>query len=277
MRVLTLDDVEKMAETVVAEHLGENVPLVDSLTKKACGEGLNPDQVTNLVQIANVLTHMKLFDQKNDGDKIVNFEPIDPNMVLKKVYSNTDPTTGSTEKVIVMEGNGTATDTASKAMDFFGDLPCCGGGDDGGMATSSGRETGESGSSGNPRSQSIAIIRIRKVAEDLRDRREALAVEYGEELDKLASDFAQLYGPDLEEFEKNAVAIYGTSAVDSLSAIRERLRVPSVRYPLTKTAGIVDTETPQFKSLQKLMKLATGYGELVEASNYVQTKFGGVL
>lgn len=272
MRVLTLDDVEKMAEAVVTEHLGENVPLVDSLTKKACVEGLNPDQVTNLVQMANVLTHMKLFDQKNDGDKIINFEPIDPNMVLKKVYSNTDPATGATEKVIVMEGNGTASDPAAKAMDFFGDMPCssCGGGSP---------ESASSDSGDTPRgaSHSVAIIRIRKVAEDLRDRQTAVALEYDDELDKLAADFAQLYGPDLIEFEKNAVQIYGTAAVDSLSAIREKLRVPSTSYPLTKTAGIVDTETPQFKSLQKLMKLAANYEELHEARTYMQTKFGGVL
>jgi hypothetical protein len=39
----------------------------------------------------------------------------------------------------------------------------------------------------------------------------------------------------------------------------------------------VDTETPQFKSLQKLLKLAADFRELHEASTYVQTKFGGVL
>lgn len=275
MRVLTLDDVEKMAEAVVTEHLGAQVPLLDGLAKKAGDEGLNPDQLTNLVQMANVLTHMKLFDQKNDGDKIINFEPIDPNMVLKKVYSNNDPATGSTEKVIVMEGNGTANDSVSKAMDFFGDLPGSSCGEDsGGMSEAASPCSGES-----PRgtSHSVAIIRIRKVAEDLRDRQTAVALEYDDELNKLASEFAHLYGPDLIEFEKNAVQVYGIAAVDSLSAIRERLRVPSTRYPLTKTAGVVDTETPQFKSLQKLMKLAANYDELHEASTYVQTKFGGVL
>jgi hypothetical protein len=278
MRVLSLDDVEKMAETVVSEHLGaQQVPLLDILSKKACSEGLNPDQVTNLVQLANVLTHLKLFDQKNDGDKIIDFEPIDPNMVLKKVYSNTDPATGSTEKVIVMEGNGTATDTASKAMDFFGDLPGCQGGDDGPAEALSSSGCEGCGSGGNPRSQSIAIIRIRKVAEDLRDRREAVAIDYSEELDKLAADFAQLYGPDLREFEKDAAQVYGIPAVSVLSTLRSRLRVPQTTYPLVKKASVVDTETEQFKSLQKLMKLASDWDTVSEACDYVKKHFGGVL
>jgi hypothetical protein len=282
MRVLSLDDVEKMAEAVVAEHLGAQVPLAASLSKKATAEGLNPDQVTNLVQLANVLTHLKLFDQKNDGDKIVDFEPINPDSVLKQVYSNTDPSSGASEKEIVMEGNSPSSDPVNKAMDFFGDLPCCQGDSDGGASNISGLVDGggsESGDSGNrsPRSQSISIIQIRKVAEDLRDRREAVAVDYRDELEKLASDFAQLYSPDLEEFEKNASQVYGVPATEVLSTLRTRLRLPAVRYSMTKTASVIDTDTPQFKSLQKLMKLAADFGELVEADSFMQEKFGGVL
>lgn len=276
MRVLSLDDVEKMAEAVVAEHLDEHTPLDEGLARKASTEGLNPDQVTNLVQLANVLTHLKLFDQKNDGDKIINFEPIDPNLVLKKVYSNTDPETGISEKVIVMEGNSSSGDPMRKALDFFGDLPnastqmessesmpCCG--------------ESEGGSHGAD--HSVAIIRIRKVAEDLRDRREAMAIEYGEELDKLAADFAQLYGPDLVSFEKEAVQVYGTSAADVLSTLRSRLRLPATDYafPLVKKASVVDTDTPQFDSLRTLMKLAADWLTIQEACDYVQTNFGGVL
>ena len=282
MRVLSLEDVEKMAEVVVAEHLGSKIPLTDSLSKKATVEGLNPDQVTNLVQLANVLTHLKLFDQKNDGDKIVDFEPINPDSVLKQIYSNTDPSSGASEKAIVMEGNSPSNDPVSKAMDFFGDLPCCQGGSDGGASDISGLGDGggaEIGEAGNqsPRSQSISIIQIRKVAEDLRDRREAVAIDYRGELDKLASDFAQLYSPDLEEFEKSASQVYGAPAVEVLSTLRTRLRLPATRYSMTKTASVVDTETPQFKSLQRLMKLASDFGDLVEADSYMQEKFGGVL
>ena len=86
MRVLNREDYEKLARDVVTRFVNNKEPLVDNLAKLSEDMGLNPDQIRALVQVANTLAHLDLFDRKTDGDKVVSFDPADPKDVLERVY-----------------------------------------------------------------------------------------------------------------------------------------------------------------------------------------------
>ena len=259
-----------MAKEVVDNYLNSDVPLDDSLAKTAVEEDLNPDQIQNLVQLANSVAHLTLFDNKDDGDKIVEFSPADPDDVLKRVYKGSIPDSGDDVE------DAPPPSASDKAMDFFGDFPdlskklreIVGGGE----------PAGEESSPASPGRKSMVIIKIRKVAADLKDRELQAAVEYKEELDKLASEFAKLYGPSHSEFEKDALAVRGDAALSVLCDVRECLRMPPIKSAiLEKTARVVDTDTPLLTSLDTLIKLSAKHTESRAAYDYLKEKVGGAL
>jgi len=279
MRVLRAEDFEKMAREVVDEYLNQSVPLDAGLAKAAMDGELNPDQIQNLVQLANSIAHLTLFDGKNDGDKIVKFNPADPDVVLKKVYNDNVPECCGDEE----EGEAVVPGSPSmdSASDFFGDFPdlskkireLSGHSDE-----TPGIEIDDASGGATPARKSVVIIKIRKVAEELKDRELVAAIEYKEELDKLASEFAKLYGPSYEDFEKDALSVRGDKAVPVLCDVRSCLRMAPIQSTvLEKSARVVDSDTPLMTSLDTLIKLSATHQESRAAYNYLKEKVGGAL
>jgi len=272
MRILRADDFEKMARAVVDDFLSHEIPLMDGLTKVSVEEGLNPDQVQNLVQLANRIAHLVLFDKKTDGDKIVEFDPADPDAVLKNIFSSGCPS--STDDSEVCE----AVSPTDKITDLFGDFPD--------MSSKlkqvmdEAPDVGEAEEVGEPSKhrRATVVIKIRKVAEELETQKHQKALEYKDELDKLAAEFAKLYGPDFREFEKEAMALRGELAVPVLTDVRRCLRL-SERVPkyIEKTASVIDTNKSDIKSLDKLIKLAQEHQDNKEALEYIKEKAGKLL
>jgi len=299
MRVIQPDEFKKMAQTVVSQYVKSSVPLVDSLTKTALESALNPDQIRNLVQLANTMAHLTLFDQKKD-DKIVEFEPADPDIVIKKVYVDGEPVVDS---VTTGTGTGTGNDAQplrSDVADMFGDF------DDviekvKGMlsttstptttpetpATDTMDTTGASDASDasgatpvTPHQRQMLIIKIRKVASEIENQKYAMATLYQDELDKLASEYAKLYGPDHKEFEKDAFALRGARAIPVLADLRHSLRLPAlqnVSKSLVKTARVVDATTPSMRTLDTLIKLSSQWNDLAHAHQYLVDHIGEYL
>lgn len=276
MRELREEQFEKMAKAVVAQYLNESTPLEKGVVKMALEQQLNPDQIKNLVQLANMMAHLTLFDQKKDGDKVIEFEPADPSSVLKQIYRE-----GPTSEEVPVESTvpdrasdmfGGMSELLDKVKDMLGH---------GGVPAPEAVEEVVEGPgepeavSVSPQKKQMLIIKIRKVAEDLNDRRLQCAHEYKEELDKLATVFAKLYGPDLDEFEKDAMSARGHAALPVLSDIRRCLRMePLSSGDLVKSARVVDTDTPVMKSLDRLIKLAKSYDETAAGQRYVKKEFG---
>ena len=273
MRILRADDFEKMARSVVNDFLSpQSVPLLDGLVKVSAEEGLNPDQIQNLVQLANRIAHLVLFDQKGSEDKTIEFDPADPDDVLKKVFSDRSPPLTDDSEVCE------AVSPSDKITDMFGDFPD--------MSSKikqvmdEAPDVGESEEVSEPSKhrRATVVIKIRKVAEELETQKHQKALEYKDELDKLASEFAKLYGPDFREFEKEAMALRGELAVPVLTDVRRCLRL-SEKIPkyIEKTASVIDTNKSDIKSLDKLIKLAQEHRDCIEAFEYIKEKAGKLL
>ena len=279
MRVLQISDFEKLARDVVNAYTKNGVPLEDGVVKIADDMGLNPDQIQNLVQLANTLAHLSLFEAKDDGNKIVDFSPADSDNVLKKVYSGSE---GAAEAATAPEEvAGTASDRDS-VSDFFGDFPDLIGKVKAKIDAAPGiNPEGEPAPfmDSQPRHKVAMATKIRKVASELDDRKQAAAYDYKEELDKLASSFAHLYGPDYPDFEKSAIALRGRSALAPLSDIRNCLKLSTTAATTTqeKTACVIDADTQELRSLDTLIKFSNVYNECEEALAYLRDNVGGAL
>ena len=262
MRVLNREDYEKLARQAVSQYIDQSVPLTESLVKLSDSMGLNPDQIKSLVSVANTLAHLDLFDRKNDGDKVIEFSPADPKDVLNRVYNG--------EKLMDVQQESTPPD----ACDMFGDFPDMLAKEELAPEAGPAEEAPEAG----PRHQQIMIIKIRKVAEELQQRKLAAALTYEETLNKLASDFANLYGPNFTSFEKDAVDVYGGEAVPILSDIRKLLRLPEIKLAVfEKSARLVDTDTHEMRSFGQLKSLAEEAKAYAAGLQLIENKVGGVL
>jgi len=272
MRAIGASEFDKLAQEVVDGYLHRSVPLADGVVKTAIGADLNPDQVQNLVQLANTMAHLTLFDGKSD-DKIIDLVPADPDIVLKKIYKGGVPVE---ESVQLSSGDSSALD---EAMDMFGDFPDLKSKLEQVASGTPAVEVKEaSARATDPRRRSAAIIKLRKVAEELKDREIQAALEYKDELDKLASEFARLHGPSLSDFEKDAFAIRGQHALEIIKDVRNCLRMPAVKVAnLEKHAGVIDAETSQMKSLDRMIKLAATHRESQKAHAYIKAQMGGLL
>jgi len=285
MRVLQVSDFEKLARDVVSAYTDNSVPLENSVVKISSDMGLNPDQIQNLVQLSNTLAHLSLFDKKDDSDKVVDFSPADPDSVMKQVYAtserpNVDLPDDGDAVCDSGDGNGNGQDSAS---DFFGDFPDLMGTLkrqlDGVPGVDDGVGEGVPSMDTRPKHAAATLSTMKKVASEINDRKQAAAYDYKEELDKLASSFAHLYGPDHTKFEKSAMLARGQVASPILSDIRGCLKMPlSVPAYLEKSAScIVDTDSPEFKLLDSLIKFASVYNDCEEALSYLHKETGGVL
>lgn len=288
MRAIQADEFKKMAQTVVDSYLSESVPLTESLIKSALDNALNPDQIRNLVQLANTMAHLTLFDQKAGDDKIVEFDPADPDVVIKRVYTDGEPacSSGPAEP---MRGNtdmfGDFDDITEKIRAMLRDE---GASPSPTSPTSPPVETPEtmpavspSPDAVSPQKRQMLIIKIRKVASELETRKHAAAQQYRDELDKLAADFAKLYGPRFEDFEKDALALRGEKAFPIVADIRNCLRMPAVpadnMVGMSKVARVVDSKTPALRTLDKLIKLADDWSVAAAAYQHIVDEVGDVL
>lgn len=272
MRELREEQFDKMAKEVVASYLNDSIPLEQGVVKTALEQELNPDQIKNLVQLANMMAHLTLFDRKKDGDKIVEFEPADPSSVLKQIYRE-GPT--AQEAPAEVEGPDRASDMFGGMSELLDKVKDMLGRNDGPVEEVTETPGGETAVEVSPQKKQMLIIKIRKVAADLNDKRLQCAHKYKEELDKLATAFAKLYGPDLDEFEKDAMSARGHAALPVLSDIRRCLRMDTLtENDLVKSARVVDTDTPTMRSLDRLIKLAKTFDETVAGQQYVTKEFG---
>lgn len=261
IRVLRAEDYDKLAQHIVNDFIESEVPLSDGVLKVAKEMALHPNHIENLVQLSNKLAHLRLFEKKS-GDKVVEFETVKPRDVLQRFYAD-----APAEKVA-------ADLSRNRELDFFGDYE---------EPSKEQEKTAEEAipeldpKREHPEKTSRLTLKIRKVAEELDSRRLQAEWEYVEEMDKLAAEFAKLYGPNFEEFEKDATAVFGAVAQPIMNDIRGRLRLEPKNLSFEKTARLVDTSTTEMQSLEKLIKLAAETADCARGRAYLEEHVGEVL
>ncbi len=102
---------------------------------------------------------------------------------------------------------------------------------------------------------------LEKTSEYLAQQKLAALNEYQDTTQALLTQFKRLYDSQpFEQFEKQAAAVWGKTSEEHLTYLRTKLRKSAMQYnyeALNKTAGYVDTSTPEHVMFKRLVELTT--------------------
>lgn len=287
MEILQVSDYEKMAEDVVTDFVSKNTNLNDGILKIAKERDLNSEQIKRLVEMSNTKTFLKKFAEKNDGDKVVNFDVADAQKILQQFYSEPTPKAIKITKVTI---------TKIPGSDLEIDFP------DMMRSIREGLPEKEVEESPEPEEKAASekidalespvltkkakyklVLRMRKIAEELMNRVYESEHDFLEERDKIASEFCKLYGPEYTDFEKDAMHRFGSEDIFVKHALEEIRRcikwnkpmyAPTEKEMAQKIAGL---ETEEIKSLRKMAELKKVQVKYAEGLKIVNNKLESLL
>lgn len=233
MARITEADYTKLAEAVSTDLIESQVPLNESISKLAGQMDMSQEQIQRLCETTNNLTFNKMFKarDKTANDRMIEFDVADANQILGDAVK---------EAQISLDANTVVhlRDYAPLADDVIDDEPV--------EKTASFELRPEA----KPNSEKDRRT-LRKTLDHLRHQKIATELVYADALQNLSARFRRLYKDmTVEEFEKNAAAIYGESAETPLNDLRGRLRMPEVVYDFTtlvKQASYIDDSALEFK------------------------------
>lgn len=277
MKTLLARDYEVLTKNILAKTARDEAALAELVTKTAAGMEMAPEQIRTLVRSVNTMAHLAAMDKKVAGDKYVDFEPVDPDSVIKQIYAGTARPSVRTaeERVSDFLGNVGEADTPIPLDQDEPDATKeAAAGDTKEGSDFSDPVVRSEGVSYNPaysweipeapgaavRRQRGDIDTLNKVAEEIRDRKLNYAIAYRENLEKLALSFRKLGGPDIDMFEKDAIALHDDFGAGVARQVRTLAHLPP-----SKTASadipanrIID-DTTEIRLLEKMAKVAEDY------------------
>jgi hypothetical protein len=242
------------AGEIAQQHVTSKKPLNELATKVARDNSLNPDEIRTLVRLSNVATFQQLFKDKNDGDKMVEFDTGDPESVINSLVqeAQTPPETAniSNDKLA-----SEIPDQMREKRQGFKFAPMEKTAADGDFVPASEKL---------PR-KDMVVLALRKLAEDFEVERIAAGARWESKLAELARVFKRPagYGPTVEIFEKDAYAEYGSEIRPELAQLRFVLRLPFIATDLEKIAELqarhVSEDTPELHLLKEAHDARVAY------------------
>jgi hypothetical protein len=250
----TEQTLEKLSAEIVSRFLTEKVALTDGVVDAAQTHELNPEQVKRLVEAVNTGAFLHKFNDPKDGasangDRMVEFETADPNAALNRLLDNAKNE---------MSGDAATTEDPAGKLDMLRELPATR--ED--MVATEATSPASEQDLGRPLDADASILRsndihkLRKTAALLKEQTYQHRVEFTEAVQKLVTQLTKLGEVPFEAFEKDAFYHYGERSAPHLQMLRAVLSKPAVEYDhtaFTKVARVVDTRTPEMRSLLSMM------------------------
>lgn len=234
----------KHAQWLAEQHLVTKKSLNDLSEKFSAEHNLNPEEIRTLVRLANVATFQEMFKRKDDGDKMVEFDTGDPEVVIRKMV-------------------GAASEPAQSANihndKLAGELP------DKMRAKRMGLKfdylEGEekvASVSERPVRQDLVAMNMRKLASEFSLEKIAAGAAWERKLGELATAFKRApgYGPQFTDFEKNAWADMGFEAAPEMAFLYETLKINRPLPHSTKVAHYQERFVAEDSRELKLLKEA---------------------
>ena len=247
----------KRAGQIAQDHAITKKTINDLSEKVARDENLQPDEIRTLVRLANVATFQELFkgkDASNGGDKMIEFESGDPEAVIHRIVdaAQEEPQAAS------ITNDKLATTSAWDAPDQmietrFGhkfDEP---------LAEKTAAEL-DAEYVARPMRQDLAILALRKLAEEFGVERLSAGARWEEGLAKLAGEFRKApgYGPVYTDFEKDAFAEHGLDCLPEILGLRSSLGLPEITPDTEKVAYLherhVTEDTPELRMFKEALE-----------------------
>jgi len=269
MAVWSEDEFISRAKTLAKAHVGSKTPLNDLVEKVAREAELSPDAIRTLGRLTNVAVFQEMFQQKTaaaEPDRMIEFEPGDPEVVIARVVKSADLQT--------------AADTSGdKVAEELPDLmravrrPF----DDSGTDKVASAEATE-----REAPRHLQVMRLRKLADELSVSITKEAMLWEDGVTALAKTFRRApgYGPSHVDFEKAAMADIGADALPELEVIREELRLPALGLVRSKIAELGEFFTyeasPELTRLTAVVNHRRTYETLKQAHADVSAKLASL-
>jgi hypothetical protein len=236
---------QKLAADIVTRFQREKTALTDGVVDAAQGNDLNPEQIRRLVETTNNMAFTRRFEGAPDRVSASEFEPADANAALQRLINDAH------DVMDAMAPIGGTAGGDSLAHDLAAPLPITHAGAPEPLPPPPAPEANE------PKiSSSVVVMRLRKTAEELRDRVQQARYEFTDLFQKLATAFTRAGGPRLEEFEADALYKWGAAAVPHLTLLRAALKRPAAEYDADvsiKVARVIDSRTPLMRDFGCLL------------------------
>lgn len=225
------DQYTAKAQGLAAAHVHQKIGLSDLVEKTAREHGMNQDEIRTLARMTNVAVFQEMFrSKKASEDRMVEFETVDPELVIGRITK----AAGAGDHGDCGCGCGGAGACDVKVASAF-ELP-----DLRKAPLEAEKVAGEIEEREAPKQ--LQIMRLRKLASVLEA--DAISANYRWDLavNGLARSLKKAagYGPDFNEFEKDAYATAGMDALPELTAIRQELRMPAPTPHGEKVASLQD-------------------------------------
>lgn len=251
MSVWTEDQFAARAKELAKAHVGAKTPLNDLIEKVAREAELTPDAIRTLGRFANVAVFQEMFSQKAaaaDPDRMVEFEPGDPEVVIQRVVKSAQ---------IQAAAQPEETKTAAAIPDMMRSVR--------GYATTLEKVADYTEPEERQAPKQLQTLRLRKMADELEVTVKVAGQRWEDAIQKLAYAFKKApgYGPSYDEFEKSALAEWGLGVLPELTALRQDLRLPTLRITSEKVASFSDrhvvSDTPELTQLSAAIAARENY------------------
>lgn len=264
MPLWTEDQFIARAKDIAREHAATHSPLNDLVEKTARACAMGPDEIRTLGRLTNVAVFQEMFQGKTAAaapDRMVEFEPGDPEVVITRIVKSAGGTQSCPCKC--------AGPCTAKTAAYTGELPDL-------MRGVRRPET-----NGTPVTEKVAsepvereapaqlqTMRLRKLADNLEVEVKIAGARWESTIDELTRRFRKApgYGPSFLDFEKDAVASEGMAVVPELAALREALRLPATQISREKVASLqerhVYEDSPELVLLKKAAEQRDAYAAL---------------
>ncbi len=259
----------RRAKGLAEAHVISGKGLNDLAEKVAREESLTPDEIRTLTRLTNVATFQEKFARKNDGDKIVEFEPGDPEVVIQRIVTAaaTPPESANIHNDKLAQEIPDLMREIRLGRKF--DAP----------------ETEKVASDApleKPMRYDMAILCMRKLAEEFEIERLQQGDRWDRTLATLSTRFktAGRRTPDYNEFMKSAWASFGADVLPELIQLHEDLRLVVPAVPAAeKLAELADrhlvSDTPEHKLLTEAVEARHGYKKITNAQAHLKATVPG--
>lgn len=267
MGVWTEDEFVTRAKTLAKAYVGTKTPLNDLVEKVAREAELTPDSIRTLGRLTNVAVFQEVFQQKaaaSDPDRMVEFEPGDPEVVIQRVVKSAAVQAAAAEEKVA---------GLRELPDMMRELRTP-------YEVSEKVASEEAAPVERSAPRQLEIMRLRKMADELDVTAKMTSDRWETGVSKLAAVFRKApgYGPSYQEFEKAALAELGASAVPELNTVREELRLPPLTISAEKIASYADhhasADTAELRACGELIRTREQYQIMRVAQAQVKSRLG---
>jgi len=274
LRRFTTQEYEKMATEIASRFAADTEQDLEGMVvKHACGMGMLPDQIRNLVHSLNNMAFLKLFEKEKalGNDPTGEFPVVNPESAIAKADEGVEEPggsdcNGSCKSCVLSDDGGCGGSSEYDAIsDLHGDFPDLlgsGGSPDGATVkitiekSASVRDQFDiTAEVPDPRIHRDNVIRIERVKEAVTERKYAAAFEVQENVEKLAYELQRVGAPDLSRVQMLVNALDDPIVKRAFVMVLGQMDKDPEKIAAHRTPRAYD---PKEAPLPELIKIADG-------------------